>query len=691
MCFVIPAISADNDHAVTPCETAEPLGNLDARHRCRKLLAKTQVSPLETCLQPLPIFPFLQETITPAQLRSLVLFQRRIHGHFHRKVLLSCAHTLERFVCGVRKRFSSFTACIERAEVGGIVVSSGKAGELAAAVVRALMITTPGIIREEANARAVTMVAIIPSCRVVSQFSYVDVPDWPVLEEDVITDGVFITRSGFGSRPSFGRSDNVHASRLLKTSALAPPRPVGGLVERSSPARHRMGLFGSGRVREFSVSRRGVVVRRFYRNRLAGGGNTPAARVSRHEQLWAFRPVQAQMLARVLCALRADSAGTAPVPYILEKYLFRCAAATRLQAAWRGHVLRWNLLETLASCLIVTRAAVCVQRWWRTLAGLGARLRLCRRLWALASAVRCRTLYMEIDVYFTLTRGWRWGSNRPGIAYTFLNGGRVASVNESVKVFLNLPPRNLDVEEKPDHSKRFGKTPGVRELPMWAFRGLVPRIVPSEVCDGPILHQVGPLLTEGVQVKRVVWPLAAAADIPLEPAEEGTERGSAIVTTAHTDFHRTVSLESTSTAIWATTARSELSTKPSLEMTDSYASADSGPPVNLGESHGEIEMLELTFSSTAEARARALLLALATEEPGVAPNQPVAQLMTMDMLRRAAAGEPGRAFSNLIPPPMGYARGDTVEMHVSKLSEGQRGEWFPGKIDRKNGNGKFKV
>ncbi|CAN0452534.1 unnamed protein product, partial [Ectocarpus sp. 12 AP-2014] len=57
--------------------------------------------------------------------------------------------------------------------------------------------------------------------------------------------------------------------------------------------------------------------------------------------------------------------GKPPVPFILERQLFRCASATRIQAAWRGHVLRCTLSDTLASCVIVSRAGVCIQRWWR--------------------------------------------------------------------------------------------------------------------------------------------------------------------------------------------------------------------------------------------------------------------------------------------------------------------------------------
>ncbi|CAN0505719.1 unnamed protein product, partial [Ectocarpus sp. 8 AP-2014] len=56
--------------------------------------------------------------------------------------------------------------------------------------------------------------------------------------------------------------------------------------------------------------------------------------------------------------------------------------------------------------VIVSRAGVCIQRWWRYQTGLALRLRLCRRLWALASAVSSPTLYVELDVFFTLIRGW---------------------------------------------------------------------------------------------------------------------------------------------------------------------------------------------------------------------------------------------------------------------------------------------
>lgn len=454
-------------------------------------------------------------------------------------------------------------------------------------------------------------------------------------------------------------------------------------------------------MRECKVSRRHTCARRIHRDAaVAKRRSKLTARVDVHEQLWVFRPLKARMLARVLCTLRNESARKPPVPFILERHLIRCASATRIQAAWRGHVLRWVLLDTLASCIIVARAGVCIQRWWRYQRGLSARLGLCRRLWALASAVSSPTMYIELDVFFTLTRGWRWENDEESLVFTFQDGDRVAVVRN----FGESPLSTLDSEANGRSGRggkgifipscgaaRSEKRPAVRELPMWALRSVVRQVSPSEVHHGPALSQVGALLTVGVKAKKVGWPLEAAAASAAEPAEDSSVRDIVTSTTpGQLDRNREIRSESFSPGIGLTSARSQEDvgqTHP-FRVQQRRDTAETGPPVDLGAKYGGgVELLELTFSSVREARARAVLLAFSTEEPGVWPNQPVAQLMTLGMLRRAAAGEPGQAITTLKAPAQGFRRGDAVEVSVLRLSEGRGGAWFPAIVHGTNVHG----
>eukprot|EP00903_Cladosiphon_okamuranus_P010060 g9535.t1 len=352
------------------------------------LVRRRSIDALKDILRKSGELYLIQESLTPTQLRSLAWFQRRVAGHFRLKVLITCTKTIERFMGKVAKQFSALVDSLEAAQVGGVVVGQHQSGDLAAAVARALVVTTPGLTWVEAAERTATMVTIVPDCRLLRPFSYADMPDWPTLDKDVDTDGVFVTRN----------------SAVL----------IGFRRETATAKRRR------------------------------------ASTIAGHEQLWVFRPPQARMLARILCTLRNGAVGKPPVPFVLERHLI-----------------------------------------------------------------------------------------------------------------------------SPSFS-----------------------VLDSEVAKHP--GQVG-------------------------------------------------------------------------------------PPVELGASHREVELLELTFSSAEEARARAVLLALGTEEPGVRPNRPVAHLMTLEMLRRAAAGEPGKAAPTLKSPAQGFRSGDTVEVSVFRLSEGRGGAWFSATVDRKDG------
>lgn len=635
--------------------------------------------------------------MTPMQLKSLTWFQRRITGHFRLKVLITCVKTIERFMGKVAKQFSAFVDSLAAAQVGGVVVGQHQSGELAAAVAKALVVTTPGLTWVEAAERTATMVTIVPDCRLLRPFSYAEMPDWPTLDKDVDTNGVFVTRSVAGvasSAPERGEVD----PRTPEAAGAAKPRPLSGLqeVRPRSCVRRRMGLFGSPRVTKCNVSRRNSAALNSCRRGTATAKRRRASTAA-HEQLWVFRPPQIRVLARVLCTLRNGAMGKPPVPFVLERHLIRCASATRIQAAWRGRVLRWVLLDTLASCTIMARAGVCVQRWWRHQRGLSTRLRMCRRLWALASDVSSPTMYMELDVFFTLTRGWRLAGGGERVVFTFQDGDKVAVVRTA-----GCPPfsaldskaaKHAGQGETKTHERYHGdangeKLPVTRELPMWAVGSIVPQVPPSEIHREEALSELGILLTLGVKVKKVVWPLAPAAPAAAEPAEGIMGENGIVIKTSprQLDRNRDASFDSASTSIRLTSARSEEASGQanSSSVQPHTTTTVAGPVIDLATSHREVELLELTFSSVQEARARAVVLALGTEEPGVRPNRPVAHLMTLEMLRRAAAGELGKAAPTLKPSAQGFRRGDAVEVSVFRLSEGRGGGWFSAIVGRKD-------
>lgn len=592
------------------------------------------------------------------------------------RVLTACARRLERFMLKVEKRFAALVDCLGRSNIGGIVVASSSAGELAAAVTKALMISTPGQSWDEASGRALAIVSVVPNCRLLRPFSYVDTPDWPVLDGDIRTDGLFITQFAVGERRRVGIGDPDACS--LRETEHESQGSFGGLREthaKEFARRRRAGIFGVPRISACKITRRGVAVRRLNEAQATANFTT-------QEQLWVYRSTNTRMIARVICTLRNRSG--CPVPYMLERDLFRCASATRIQAIWRGFVLRWNLLEPLASCMIVTRAGVCIQRWWRNLIGLKARLRLSRRLWALASAITSPTLYMELDVYFALTRDcgrrYFWES----VVFIFLNEKGVATVNTIARSPL-MPHEVVMVDRR--HSSLEGqrhRDTGIRELPLWAKGNLVPQVSPPEAGVDLTLPKVGALLTEGVELKRVVWPEAVAPRaVDVMPRGNESRGFPTVCIVPEPDCGRDVSLKSASTDIWANNLGSNTSAEPRLSEMEARNVMDADAPVNFGPGRAQVEMLELTFSSSREARSRAILLALATEEPGVLPNRPIAQLMTVGMLRRAAAGVPGQASPTLRVERYAFERGDDVEVLMWRLLEGHEGIWKPGVVHRK--------
>lgn len=597
----------------------------------------------------------------------------------------------------MKKKFSSFVACLDRAEVAGVVVREDSVGELKAAIVQALMVTFANLTKDEATREATMHVSAVSNCRLLRPFSYASIADWPLLREDVGTDGIFIIRS-HAARELTGERYEPTSQPAINTESM---RPLSGLRDdrklRDDSKRPSKGLFDNICLRRCKIRRRGVS---FCRHHGPGSsksaGDSSLRKINLHEQLWVFHPADARMLARVMCILRNSSRGKPPVPFIFERHMFRCAATTRIQAAWRGHVCRWNLLTPLTSCLIVSRAAICLQRWWRHLRGLAKRLRLCRRLWTLASSISCPVMYMEHDVFYILTRRCHSLSySNNGVQFVLQSGVAVGVVKERIEC------ESRQEWSERGHSEGFYglvEPAGARRLPLWASGCVIPHATPSEVEGRVLMRQVGILLTEGVQVKRVVWPVSSASDNWVAIVEQEQEahhnNGTTCAEAMKPCCGYKDALEFSSTEIGVeNTARTPCERDCILHLSspDTECAASTAPSVDLRESHGTIDMVELTFANTREARARALLVTAATEEAGMAPNQPIAPLMTFGMLQRAAARKLGGEIPTLARPAHGYKCGDNVEVSMLRLSEGFWGSWYPGVVERNNGDGKYKV
>lgn len=618
------------------------------------------------------------------QLEKLSFFQRHILGYIQSKVRHTSACRIQRFVSRMRRKRSALAGCLHRANIGGIVVSSGHVGELVSAATAALMATKRGLAREDARRRAKESVTILRSCRILRPFSRAHVPDWPFLSQDAETDGVFVLCPGFDG--GHHQSTEWPASSKARRTMTKPTRfravpSQGGINPRAGQG---MGLFARAEVRRCAVRQRGVSFRvlpgRTSPARQPSARDTPTVPRGPGQELWALTEADSGVLARVLSTLRRRTATRNAVPYIFERHLLRCAAATRVQAAWRGHESRQSLLVPLASCLIVARAVVCLQRWWRYLAGLGARLRSCRRLWALASAVRDPVMYVELDVYATLAKGWL-SEKRKGLVNLGQDTVQVTTVEE-VKGQDSISSPAIRYCEKKDspageivqlsgqHLTQGAMSSRYQGLPLWASASVVPWISVSGDDDATPLSSLGALITAGVTAKRVIWPLQPPWAVDTEDYLEKAPSGH-IFRAAEDPEEGVQDYSHTSdTRTRAHGPSSRVRNPPRLDS-ESPAGSSMFAGVDLSEALGNSDLVELTFASVEEARARALLVAMLTEAPGICRGRPIAQLMTFGMLCRAASGKHDEPASILPESLTGSEWGE--RRPVEAFSQGNAG------------------
>lgn len=636
--------------------------------------------------------------MTPLQLRNVCIFQRHILGFVRRRVRETSARKVWCFMFRMWKRFSAIAMCIDRAQIREVVVAAHNVDKLTSAVASALGLRENSMAGDRAMERAKEEVAIFPHCKILRSFSYVEVPDWPMLREDINTDGIFVLQSV--SRDACdGRARQLTTKALCSTGKNTARSPSDGYGRRSDmPAVRRLGLFSEARVSGCRIRRRCALFRSLLGDKVRAGGASSTR--DTWERLYTYRTSDCRILARVLHTLHNGGISSSPVPYIFPHHLIRCAAATRVQAVWRGYVSRWNVLLPLATCLILERATVCLQRWWRYVTGIGERLRLSRRLWALASAISTPVMYMELDVYFVLTRGWRNTNNIEEDIFCFQGDCKAVHLLDSSGECMNLHSRR---ESDDGTSNSACKTKqslhgtaiqtnapaGGRRLPLWALTKAIPSTVASDVCKTMSSHNIGALLTENVEVKLVVWPLAARViESSHLTIERGREDGVSIapqrVDEDIVNFPQIVGNDIETSCIIG----------ESDDITESCVARVAGKEqrqtIDLRKILANSDMLELSFTSVQEARKRAILLAFATEEPGKGRNRPVAQLMTFEMLCKAAAEKHGTAVSTFSRPLTDYKPGNSVEVQMTSDS-GLKGRSHPGILNRDHGDGNFQV
>ncbi|CAM9438906.1 unnamed protein product, partial [Discosporangium mesarthrocarpum] len=660
----------------------------------------------------------IEEALTPCQFLSILAFKRHIREYLRHRVRILMALRIERLVVRHRRRFSAVVACLERAKVKSLAVSSSNAPALTSAIAKALVVRHSTLPAKEATAQATRIVHGLSSegYSCVHPFSRAAIPAWPDIGGDVGTDGIFILRGRGAARLGGG----AHRRPSPETLAAASNKGDRGRAHhpgsietcRHDRAPQIMGLYQTPRVRRCAIKSRGASFRCQESTERVGSSQSPTP------NLLLFKPADPWMLARVFILLRQGPPRGGCVPTILEPHLRRAAASTRLQAAWRGHVLRWNLLPSLSACLVVSRGAVCIQRWWRALSGVKRRLKLLRRLWALATAVSSPTLYVEPDVYQLITGPERWEGSalcsrlgcapEGGIMFGFHGDGSVVMVSRSCSCDGKggKPVSNSAGKVAEACRVRHTAWGGMqtllygREFPHWLLP-TVSRVHAPHAGHLTVLCHPGALLMEGVELRRVVWPVLAPPPAPA-PCNDSREEGIA-PQQAYIGGEEYERRPTEASALGIHINSSSMSQSPSSACVTAVPKQSLAPPgvspfpttlgrcghtsVDLTTTHPGQEMWELRFRSTEEARARALILAVMTQEPGMRPNVPFAPLMSLEMLHRANSGRVGQAAPTLPRRADGFVWGEPIEL----LSASPGGGWDVGVVERPNGDGTYQV
>ncbi|CAM9392103.1 unnamed protein product, partial [Choristocarpus tenellus] len=634
--------------------------------RCRVVL-RTKLE-LQNLLESTKEEYLVEESLTPDQFMSIVSFQHHIRGYLRRIVKDLMAQRIQRFITRVHKRLKSLLSHIAHSEIKGLAVNSSHSNALASAIAKAQIVMDTSLRFEDAKQRASTVVSNLSStdCLCLRPFSRANIPEWPYVGGDVSTDGLFLYR-----RLKDGNTAPLNLTPETTSPKEGTPFSCNPLcVGQSQCNRQPGGLFRSVEVRGCSIKRRGASFR-WKKNSDRDG--------TRRDGLFLlmYRSSDPWMLARVLCFLWNRQGGA--VPTILEHQLYRCAAVTRIQAAWRGHVLRWNLLPSLTSCVIILRATICIQRWWRALVGLKRHFNLLHRLWAMASAVSMPTLYIESDVFHLLTSQdqlerksmcAKFDTTQGRIAaFGFQNNDRVVIDDE----LLQGHPVTTDTGGGLSDSGRPSSLPR-RSFPYWLLP-TIPRFKLSQQHSFHSINKPGALLTTGVEIRQVEWPIIPPKAIKKEESilvsSQVEGRGSSHLPIQESTLHRS--------SKGLLNVYEEFPRSPCRQAWQCRLSSNDQTPVDLTQSHPGLQMLQLTYCSTEEARARALVLAVVTQESGVRSNLPLAQLFSLEMLSIAEVNAQAKAGD--------FDRGRLVEILPKSLEEGRSA----GIAERAYGNGTYQV
>lgn len=131
---------------------------------------------------------------------------------------------------------------------------------------------------------------------------------------------------------------------------------------------------------------------------------------AKYQKMRVLIPWSIDMYLQIMATLERTLAGCCGPAFSLSyEQIRKVNAVISIQSAWRAsqHQSKRNSLE-----VAISRALVCIQRWWRFRTGLRRRLDFVRSALLLCATITSSTLFMEENVYRVLSDAGSWASVR---------------------------------------------------------------------------------------------------------------------------------------------------------------------------------------------------------------------------------------------------------------------------------------
>lgn len=231
-----------------------------------------------------------------------------------------------------------------------------------------------------------------------------------------------------------------------------------------------------------------------------------------------------------------------PVPFVTEKAAIEIAAATSIQASFRAHLVRQHLSCGLRAAIVMRRAALCIQRYWRW--GLmKRRLEMLIGARKYVQAVKSNCLYIEERLYYALNVICSIDRYPPLLHERSLGLGHITDEDgKSNVVFVRKDMGGIgklkDTEAKETVRKRGQLRQG--GLPSWFLRDIGgmqavgpddPALTTVNGVQGLITEDIGPRTEDNIYTVTMASIKHAAK---LAADTEDSKKGSALVASGGT-------------------------------------------------------------------------------------------------------------------------------------------------------------